>query len=80
MIGELRAMRLLRGFRGAPPADIDALASVVASVSELAVDTAGTIESLDLNPVIVLPEGRGARIVDAVLLGRAAADTTEVPA
>jgi acyl-CoA synthetase (NDP forming) len=70
MVAELRAMSMLRGFRGGPPADLDALADVIAGVSAIALDLAGTIDSLDLNPVIVLPAGRGARIVDAALLGR----------
>jgi hypothetical protein len=48
---------------------VDALVDVVTRVSELATDLQGRLESLDLNPVIVLPEGRGARIVDAVVIG-----------
>jgi acetate---CoA ligase (ADP-forming) len=70
LIAGLRSAELLRGFRGAPPADIAALASIVATVSDMALDLAGQIESLDLNPVIVLPEGKGASIVDASLVRR----------
>jgi acyl-CoA synthetase (NDP forming) len=69
MIESLRATKMLAGFRGSPPADVDALVDVVTRVSELATDLQGRLESLDLNPVIVLPEGRGARIVDAVVIG-----------
>jgi acetate---CoA ligase (ADP-forming) len=70
LIRGLRAYRLLTGFRGAPPADIDALLDLIVTVSDLAVALDGQIQSLDLNPVIVLPAGRGVRIVDAALIGR----------
>jgi acyl-CoA synthetase (NDP forming) len=69
MIESLRVTKMLKGFRGGPPADVDALVDVVVRASKLAVDLEGRIESLDLNPVIVLPEGAGVRIVDAALLG-----------
>jgi acetyl coenzyme A synthetase (ADP forming)-like protein len=56
MIEELRGVRLLRGYRGAPPADEAALRDVVLRVSAL-VDAAPEIQELDLNPVMVLPSG-----------------------
>jgi acyl-CoA synthetase (NDP forming) len=62
MIGELRGARLLRGYRGAEPADERALCDIVLRVSEL-VRVAPEIQELDLNPVIVL--GSGARVADA---------------
>jgi acetyl coenzyme A synthetase (ADP forming)-like protein len=60
----MRGFRLLEGYRGRPRADIGALADVVLRVSRLAEDVPEILE-LDLNPVIVLPEGSGCRIVDA---------------
>jgi acetyl coenzyme A synthetase (ADP forming)-like protein len=62
MIGDLRGVRLLRGYRGAPPADERALQQVLLRISEL-VEVAPEIQELDLNPVIVLPSG--ARVADA---------------
>jgi acetyl coenzyme A synthetase (ADP forming)-like protein len=56
MIGDLRGARLLRGFRGAPPADEAALRDVLLRVSEL-LTLAPEIQEIDLNPVIVLKEG-----------------------
>jgi acyl-CoA synthetase (NDP forming) len=56
MIEGLRGVRLLRGFRGAPPADEAALRDVLLRVSEL-VTIAPEIQELDLNPVIVLRSG-----------------------
>lgn len=56
MIDELRGSRLLRGYRGAPPADEPALRNVLLRISEL-VAAAPEILELDLNPVIVLSSG-----------------------
>jgi acetyl coenzyme A synthetase (ADP forming)-like protein len=61
MIDELRGARLLRGYRGSPPADETALRDVLLRVSEL-VRVAPEIQELDLNPVIVLSSG--ARVAD----------------
>ena len=61
MVDALRGARLLRGYRGAPPADEAALRDVLLRVSEL-VTTAPEIQELDLNPVIVLTSG--ARVAD----------------
>jgi acyl-CoA synthetase (NDP forming) len=62
MVGELRGARLLRGYRGSPPADEGALREVLLRLSRL-VSVAPEIQELDLNPVIVLPHG--ARVADA---------------
>ncbi len=51
MIHELRGTRILEGARGQPPADIDAIISLLLSVSELMVDH-DEISQLDLNPVM----------------------------
>ncbi len=64
MIGELRVHKLLSGVRGAPPADLAAVARAVASVSELAVDLGDRLLALDVNPLICGPNGAVA--VDAL--------------
>jgi acyl-CoA synthetase (NDP forming) len=56
MLEELRGVRLLRGYRGAPRADEQALRDVLLRVSEL-VRVAPEIQELDLNPVVVLESG-----------------------
>jgi acyl-CoA synthetase (NDP forming) len=61
MLTELRASRLLRGYRGSPPADEAALRDVLLRVSAL-LEVCPEIQELDLNPVTVLP--RGACAVD----------------
>jgi acyl-CoA synthetase (NDP forming) len=76
MIAELRGRRLLDGFRGAPAADVAALAATVAALSRLGADHAGGIAEMDLNPVLVRPLGSGAVVPDAlVVLADAAAES-----
>lgn len=64
MIDGLRGARLLRGYRGGPPADEAALEEVLLRVSAI-VDVAPEVRELDLNPVVVLPSG--AVVADARL-------------
>ena len=66
MINQVQGSRLLHGFRGAPPADLDALANALVSVSHLAVHLEGTLSELDINPLMVLPAGQGIRAADAL--------------
>jgi acyl-CoA synthetase (NDP forming) len=56
MIAELRAARLLHGYRGAGPADEAALRDVILRVSAL-IEICPEIQELDLNPVTVLERG-----------------------
>jgi acyl-CoA synthetase (NDP forming) len=56
MIASLRVAPLLRGFRGAPPADTQALRDALLRLSRL-VDACPTIQEVDLNPVRVLADG-----------------------
>src|SRR6185503_11401461 len=64
LVHGIRGFKLLKGFRGHPPADIDALRELLLRVSRLA-EEVPAIAELDLNPVMALPPGRGCRIVDA---------------
>lgn len=73
MITELKTAPLLRGFRGAPPADEDALADAIVRLSRFALAAGDVLESAELNPFAVLPRGQGALALDAVVLTRAAA-------
>jgi acyl-CoA synthetase (NDP forming) len=67
MVGETQAARLLEGFRGEPAADVDTLVDVLVRVSQLAVDLGDQIAALDINPLMVLPEGQGVRAVDTLV-------------
>jgi acyl-CoA synthetase (NDP forming) len=68
MIGELRGAALLEGVRGRPPADMDALARALAALSRFAAAQGPTVRSLDINPLLVLPEGQGVLALDAVIV------------
>jgi acetyltransferase len=66
----LNGRAVFSGVRGAPPADIDALAEMAARLSWLAYDLRDDVAELDLNPVVVMPSGQGAFVVDALLVTR----------
>ncbi len=68
LIDRLAMRPLLDGVRGAPAGDVDALASAVSRLSLLAEDLGDVIAALDVNPVIVSPDGCVA--VDALVIAR----------
>jgi acetyltransferase len=67
MIESIKAIQLLMGYRGEPPSDLDAIAQSLSRLSQLVIDFP-EIEEMDINPLIVLPAGSGARVVDARIL------------
>lgn len=70
MIMKTRAAQLLEGARGRPKADIRALAEALASVSRFAQANKDRIESIDINPLVVLPQGQGVVALDSVVVLR----------
>lgn len=67
MIRSIRGAPLLLGARGKPPVDVKALALMLSRLSYWACQAGERLESVDLNPVLALPEGQGAYAVDAVI-------------
>jgi hypothetical protein len=63
----LKVSKLLDGFRGAPPRDIDALIECCQRFAEFVVATDGRFAAIDLNPVFVCARGGGVRIADALM-------------
>jgi acyl-CoA synthetase (NDP forming) len=68
----LKVMKLLEGFRGAPPRDVDALVECCQRFAAFVVATDGEFAAIDLNPVLVCARGHGVRIADALMVTMAA--------
>ena len=64
MVREIRGYRLLQGYRGHPPADIEAIQEVLLRVSRL-VEDIPEVQELDLNPIFGLPPTHGCVVADA---------------
>ncbi|OGQ79874.1 MAG: GNAT family N-acetyltransferase [Deltaproteobacteria bacterium RIFCSPLOWO2_12_FULL_60_19] len=64
MAREIRGYRLLEGYRGHPPADVEAIEEILLRVSRL-VEEVPEIGELDLNPIFAQPPGQGCLIADA---------------
>jgi acyl-CoA synthetase (NDP forming) len=64
MVREIRGYKLLEGYRGHPPADVDAIEEILLRVSRM-VEEISEIRELDLNPVFALPPGEGCLAVDS---------------
>jgi acetyltransferase len=67
MLTEIRAVNLLRGVRGEPPADLEAIEDVLLRLSQLVIDFPEIVE-MDINPLIVFEKGQGAMGVDMRLV------------
>ncbi len=68
MLAELKGAPLLGEFRGAAKADIPALSELISQISVLAARFSQQISEIELNPVLVHPEGEGVTIVDALVV------------
>ena len=68
MIAELRGAAILKGARGQPPGDLDALAAALSRLSLFAAAKRGEFTSIDINPLLVRPRGEGAAALDALIL------------
>jgi acyl-CoA synthetase (NDP forming) len=65
-LDKLKSAALLRGFRGAPAVDVAAAAEIVAQVGKL-IQADPRIREIDVNPVVVYPEGEGAVALDGLI-------------
>jgi acetate---CoA ligase (ADP-forming) len=66
-LGTLKISKLLDGFRGSAPRDVDALVDCCVRFGDFVAATDGAFAAIDLNPVFVCPRGRGVRIADALI-------------
>jgi succinyl-CoA synthetase beta subunit len=65
LLEKLRGRAVLRGGRGTAPADLDALAAVIARIGDLALALGGALESVEVNPLRV--DGTAIEALDAVV-------------
>ncbi|RWQ03811.1 acetate--CoA ligase family protein [Mesorhizobium sp.] len=64
----LKLFPLLEGYRGRPKADLAAAIEAISGIAAFVQQNAGEIEELDINPLIVCAQGKGAWIADALLV------------
>jgi acetate---CoA ligase (ADP-forming) len=64
---ELKAAKLLTGFRGSAPVDLDTVAQVVAKIGRLMLDRPEILE-VDINPLVAYPAGQGVVALDALFV------------
>jgi succinyl-CoA synthetase beta subunit len=77
MTANLKGCKIFEGFRGRPRSDMDALMTSIVQIGQLAEDFSGLITSLDINPLMVMPEGRGAVAADILIEMSPAAHRTK---
>jgi acyl-CoA synthetase (NDP forming) len=66
-LGKLRSAKLLAGVRGAPPADVEAVARAVMAIGRL-MQTVPELVEIDVNPLMVHAKGQGATALDALIV------------
>ena len=69
-IARLKIAKLIYGYRGRPRGDLEAMIDTIATAADYVVMNAAHLEELDINPLMVLPEGHGVTAVDALIRRR----------
>jgi acetyltransferase len=68
MLARTKVMALLRGYRGADAHDVDAVVAALAVLGAIAADLGDVVQSIDINPFMVLPAGGGGLALDALIV------------
>ncbi len=68
MAMDLKTWPLLDGFRGRPKADVDALVNAIIAFSEMTGQLGDRLIEAEINPIFVMPEGRGVKVADGVVV------------
>ncbi len=71
MVREIRSFKVLDGFRGNPPSDVDAIVDTLLRLSHM-VCNHPEISELDINPLIVHAKGQGCSVADSRVMLRQA--------
>jgi len=66
MIQEIKGYQVLLGMRGKKKADIESIIEIIMKLSNMALDLRDNLVELDINPLAVFEEGRGAKALDAL--------------
>jgi 3-hydroxypropionyl-CoA synthetase (ADP-forming) len=66
MLNELKGSKLLKGFRGSQPIDLNMVAKMLVQIGKLGTENADFINSIDFNPVVVYPKSH--YVVDAKII------------
>ena len=69
-LSALKCAPILAGYRGAPPADLDAAVGTVLAIAQYGVDNADRLEELDVNPLGIRPRAQGVVALDALIRTR----------
>ena len=67
MLKEIRAAKILDGYRGEPPRDKEALIDIIVNLSKL-MEELEEVSDVDLNPIMSFEKGKGAKVADARVL------------
>jgi len=67
MLSEIKAAKLLEGYRGMPPRDKKALVNIIINLSKF-MEEQDSVSDVDLNPIMAFEVGKGAKIADARVL------------
>ena len=66
----MRSFKLFSGFRGSAPLDVDALAACLVNLARMGTELGDCLEAIDVNPLLVLPNGEGVRALDGLVVLR----------
>jgi len=64
MVREVKGFKILEGYRGMPPRDINAIKDIILKTAKMMLEL-GDVQDIDLNPVMVFKAGEGAKVADA---------------
>lgn len=70
MVESIKGYKILKGARGKPPLDVDALVSTLQAIGTMVAELSDVIEEMDINPLIILPAGGGVKAADGLLVVR----------
>jgi acetyltransferase len=68
MVREIGGYKILEGVRGEKRSDREAIVRALMAVSQMAVDLKGAFSEIDINPLVVYPEGGGLKAIDCLFV------------